>query len=428
VPALLLLTAAPALGDWITYQDDVQHTGQSAASFDPRTLTRVWSAPTGYEVPLVVGDNVIAMRNQFGVGSDLTSVTSFRLADGAVNWTYTNRFVFPSQPTYSNGLVVYTATDFPPGGPTRLYVQDASTGALLYTVTAAGSLGDAMPTVSRNPVTGNLVAYVAGGSSLTAISLGATSGSVLWTQSGSFGGQSIPTIVGNSVVLAGPGQYYAFDQTTGAPNHFHAGNLSGGGGTTVVYDEARREFYVRETYNTSVGTALTAYSYVDQNNIVQLWQRTGPGIGSGASVAIGPDGKIYSVDNTTLVELDPATGAVLRSLGGQSFANAITPILSDGYLWVYSESQTLVYDLNTLTLVRSLPGSRGSLNSAYDGPGALSDGYFLLDYGAIYNRPGFDVYAAPQPVGAVPEPSALTLLGLGILGLLGGARLRRRGA
>jgi hypothetical protein len=381
--------------EWPTYQHDVSHTGSTPASVDPTALTLAWRAPQGYSVPLVVGDSAISMRNQQGVGSDMTTVSSFGLTDGAVNWTYTNRFVFPSQPTAAEGLVVFAATEFPPNNPFNLYVLDAGTGTLDYTVQlSSGFNSSVMPTVSRNPITGDLTAYVASGGGLYAVSLGDTSGSVLWTASGSFGGFSMPTVVGNSVVLAGPGQYYAFDQTTGAANHFQAGGISGGGGTTVAYDAALSQFYVLEDYNSTVGT-LTAYNYIDNDTITQLWQKTGPGISGGSSVAIGPDSLLYAADNSTLLEIDPSDGSTLRSLDGQSIAGRVTPAMSNGYLWAFSQTQTLVYSLDTFTLTQSLPGSRGSLNSAYDSPGALADGYFLLDYGNIYGSPGFDVYATP---------------------------------
>ena len=315
----------------------------------------MWSAPTGYAVPLVVGDNVISMRNQFGVGLDMTSVTSFRLADGAVNWTYTNRFVFPSQPTYSDGLVVYTATDSP-GGPTRLNVHNASTGALLYTVSGVGSLNDAMPTVaaqSGHREFGGLRGgrqFAHGRQPRRYVRVGLVDAiGQIWRVVDSDRGRQLRRARRTRAILC-------LRPDNGGDEPLPHRRRRRRGGTTVAYDQARREFYVRETYSSGVNKALTAYSYIDQNNIVQLWQRTGPGIGSGASVAIGPDGKIYSVDNTTLVELDPATGAVLRSLMGQSFANAVTPILSDGYVWVYSESQTLVYGLNTLTLCARCQG------------------------------------------------------------------------
>ena len=70
----------------------------------------------------------------------------------------------------------------------------------------------------------------------------------------------------------------------------------------------------------------------------------------------------------------------------------MTPALSNGLLWAFSDHEMLIYDLASFTLTNRLPGGRGSLNSAFDGPGALVDGYFVMDYGNIYGSPGFDVY------------------------------------
>jgi hypothetical protein len=93
-------------------------------------------------------------------------------------------------------------------------------------------------------------------------------------------------------------------------------------------------------------------------------------------------------------------------------------MIGGGYLWGMGGNDTPVYDLATFTKVKSFPGSRGSLNSAYDSPGALDATHFLLDYGNIYDSPGFNVYAT------VPEPAAaLVLAGIALPTLLG----RRRG-
>jgi hypothetical protein len=193
--------------------------------------------------------------------------------------------------------------------------------------------------------------------------------------------------------VAGPGQYYAFDQATGAVNQFHRGNVSGGGGTTVAYDAALGQLYVLTAYSSGVGKALTAYSYVDNATITQLWQVTGPSVTTAASVAVGPGGLVYAASTSSITEFDPGDGSTVRSLGGLSLAIGVTPALSNGYLWAISNTRTVAYDLSTFTVAATLPGSRGSLNSAYDSPGALVDRYFLLDYG-FYSQ-GFDVYANP---------------------------------
>ena len=205
-------------------------------------------------------------------------------------------------------------------------------------------------------------------------------------------------------MLVGPGQYYAFDQVTGAANHFWSGGVSGGGGSTVAYDATRQQFYVLEDYDPD--TTLSAYHYTDNFHIELLWQRTGAGVGYGGSVAIGPTGNVYSAGNSVIWELDPATGTTLRSIPG-SFANGVTPALTNNVLWIIGQIQVFAYDLVTLQLLRAFNGSRGDLNTPYDSPGAFADGYFVLDYGNIYGSPGFDVYSGPIPTPTpTPTPTA----------------------
>jgi hypothetical protein len=95
-------------------------------------------------------------------------------------------------------------------------------------------------------------------------------------------------------------------------------------------------------------------------------------------------------------ELDPATGTTLRSIQG-SFANGVTPALTNNVLWIIGQTQVFAYDLVTLQLLRAFNGSNNS-------PGAFADGYFVLDYGNIYGRPSFDVYSAPTPT-PTPTPT-----------------------
>ena len=88
-----------------------------------------------------------------------------------------------------------------------------------------------------------------------------------------------------------------------------------------------------------------------------LWQRTGAGVGYGGSVAIGPTGKVYSAGNTMIWELDPATGATLRSIFG-GFANGVTPALTNNVLWIIGELEVFAYDLSMLRFLRPFSGSR----------------------------------------------------------------------
>ena len=391
----ILFARSVVADDWPYYQHDAWHTGDSSAFVSPQALSLRWTAPsspTGYSTPVIVGNSIYAMQNQQGIGQSQTTVSSFDLSTGAINWSYTGNFVFPSQPGVGGGFVTFVGSTI---SSSSLYVLDAITGTLRYTVPIPEGPTSVMPTVVQDLISGNVTAFVADGGQVSAVSLGQVSGSVLWTQGGSFGGQSIPTVVGSSIVLVGPGQYYAFDQATGAANHFWRGGISGGGGSTVAYDATRQQFYVLEDYNDPTPT-LSAYHYTDNAHIALLWQRTGAGVGLGGSAAVGPTGNVYSAGNTVIWELDPATGATLRPIPG-SFANGVTPAVTNNALWIIGTSQTFSYDLVTLQLLRAFNGSRGSLNSAYDSPGAFTDGYFVLDYGNIFGSHSFDVYSAPSP-------------------------------
>ena len=401
--AAILLTGSVIADDWPYYQHDAWHTGESGALVNPQALSLAWTAPsspTGYSTPVIVGNSIYAMQNQQGIPSQ-TTVSSFDLATGALNWSYTGDFVFPSQPGVGGGFVTFVGSTV---SSSSLYVLDAITGTLLYTVPIEEGVTSLMPTVVQDQKSGDVTAFVTQGSTVSAVSLGPVSGSVLWTQFGSFGGASIPTVVGSSIVLAGPGQYYAFDQATGAANHFWSGGVSGGGGSTVAYDAALQQFYVLEDYDPDM--TLSAYHYTDNAHITLLWQRTGTGVGGGGSVAIGPTGNVYSAGDSVIWELDPTTGTTLRSIPGK-FASGVTPALTNNVLWVIGTSQVFAYDLVTLQLLRAFNGSRGSLNTPYDGPGAFANGYFVLDYGNIYESHSFDVYSAPVPT-PTPTPTPCT--------------------
>jgi hypothetical protein len=401
--AAILLARSIVADEWPYYQHDAWHTGNSSAVVNPQALSLAWTAPspppstTGYSTPVIVGNTIYAMQE--GINGSQTTVSSFDLSTGAINWSYTGTFNIPSQPGVGGGFVTFAGSTV---SSSLLYVLDAKTGMLLYTVSIPEGPTSMMPTVVQNQINGDITAFVADSGQVSAISLGPASGSVLWTQFGLFGGQSIPTVIGSSIVVVGPNQYYAFDQATGEENHFWSGGGFGGGGTTVAYDAARQQFYVLEDYDDPTPT-LSAYHYTDNAHITLLWQRTGDGVGGGSSAAIGPTGNVYSAGDSVIWELDPATGNTLRFIPGK-FASGVTPALTNNVLWIIGLGQVFAYDLGTLQLLRAFDGSRGSLNTAYDSPGAFADGYFLLDFGVNFESHSFDVYSAPVPT-PTPTPT-----------------------
>ena len=379
--------------DWATYQHDNAHTGRSSAAFDSTLLTKAWGSMQ-YTDPIVVGNSVFGIR-----GNGTVTVTSFNLLNGQTKWSTSLSASTPSYPTYAEGLLVFASST---STGDRLYVLDAASGAQKYSVDMPPLGGIPLtPTIARN-ANNDLVAYVAGGEKVAAVNLGANAGSVMWTGSGSIGGSSMATIVGNSIILAGPDQYYAFDQLTGASNHFFGGTISGGGGVTVAFDSARMEFYVHDDSR----NVLEAYSYTNNGAISSIWQVANGS--SGGSVSIGADGGVYYATVSGLFERDPTDGHVLRSLSGLALSNETTPALSANSIFLYGDATsggtTEIFDINTFAHVSSISRGRGDLGTDYQGPGAIFDNGYVLYYHTDTTTSGFDVYLA------VPEPSAVLLL------------------
>ena len=395
---LLLASTAALADDWESYQHDPAHTGYTSASPSPTAMTLEWSAPTGYATPIIEGDSVIATLSGYDNSTDSTTVSSFQLNTGAVNWSYTIPTAAggspASQAAYGNGLVA-VSTGINGTDQGDLVVLDAATGYLKYTVNLGFEANLPVLVPGSN---GTTTAYVANGSTLDAVSLGANSGSILWSASGEFGGASIPTVVGNNtVVLASPGQYYAINASTGAINNFHSANIFGGGGDTVVFDAAHNELYVKDQYNQNT-FALTAYSFGgNYNSITQLWQDTGSGIGNEGQVALDANGNVYTNDYSKLVEIDHNTGAILRSITGPEFTfnGSAPPLIAGNTLWSLG-TQTDAYDLSTLDMIGSFPGDQGNQFSPEPGAGAVDDSHFIVALSGI-DGPGLDVYAVPEP-------------------------------
>jgi hypothetical protein len=420
---LLQLGGSACADDWTTYQHDSAHTGRSSDTFNPLLLKNTWgktfSLTRPYPpTPVIAGDSLYNI-----VGASGTTITSYNVLNGATRWnaSYADLNGIRSPLSFAEGLLVFLANGQSFFG-TRLFVVDAATGMQKYSVALPGLAAYTQPTIARN-ANNQLVAYARWGDQISAINLGTNSGSVMWTNSGNnMGTDSIPTIVGGSVVIAGPNQYYAFDQLTGAANHFLTSGTSGGGGCPVAFDSARMQFYVRDDYT----GFLTAYKYTSNNDIQQVWRDSNSYQGVFGSVSIGADGRIYSARPNSVFELDPVDGHVLRSINGLPLASQIsTTALNATSLFVdvpasqfSNNGSTNIYDLNTFSLVASVPRHQASRTFGGLTPVAISGFGYVIPYATDTTRMGFDVYLA------IPEPSTL-ILALGIFGPLAARRRRR---
>lgn len=418
-PCVLLLAPTRAVGaDWTQYGANVNHTDYSNTSADPNAAKFLWQAPTGYSEP-VIADGAIYSLNRSLQSAGTFTLSSFNPVTGQVNWSQTGSYLSPSAVAYADGLLVHVAST---GSTENLIVRDASTGSVKYTVPFAlpdASRAGSTPLLAKDDA-GNLIAYFAGDATMHAVQLGATSGTVLWNHAApdgvSFTG-GLPTIVGNSIVYAEPGQFSAYDRSTGALNKFHTSNLSGGGSSTPLVDPARNQVYIFESYSGSVTAAVTAYSYNGSNAFTQQWQYTGIGTAPSSDGGLDANGNIYTTDSAgNLVVLRP-DGSVLNTITGQGLAAGTAPVLTNKALYTQTASQTKVYDLATLALTATVNDSRGSATTnIYKGLGPVTDQYLIEDHATGSNSPGFSVYS-------VPEPTGLTLPAIGIVALL---RRRRR--
>ena len=234
------LAALPAGADeWAAYQHDNAHTGRSSVSFDPTQLKKAWTSPNLYANSIVADDSIFGRRFR---DAGTTAMTSFNLKTGQQNWSIVfpdlnRRFFDLSEPNYAEGRLYFV------GGhstfPYRLYALDAATGVGQYSVELPPAVDSALtPTIERN-ANNELVAYVHDADRLMAINLGETSGALRWSGLGSHI-HAMPTVVGESIIVARGGRYLAFDQLTGASNQFFfISGGSGGSGTAPAYDSSR---------------------------------------------------------------------------------------------------------------------------------------------------------------------------------------------
>ena len=430
----LWAATAGAAEPWGVYLHDNQHTARAEIVVDPAVLDKVpaWSAPPGYSAPLVIGDRVFAMRSQFGVGGDETRVAAFELVTGDPLWEISQSLIFPSALAYHEGRLVYVSID-QTTFESLLFVLDADTGDLLYTVSVPNPL-ISMPTIHVDADSGEVVAYLAGPHftsfgtfpNMTAVTLGAASGWIKWEDPlyRDFLDTSFPTVVGDSIVVAGTCHYYAYDRATGSINEFHNGGCSGGGGYTAAYAVNRRpgQIYIVDAFDGSgAGAVVSAWWYNANDDIELAWTSEEPVNGIGVAID-GAIGALWVGSYDRLLKIDPSGGLTMDFASG-SFANGMVPVLSGGFVWTFESSgagDTVVYDIDTLEEAARFPGARGDLNSPFGAPGAFGRNAFLLDHGRIYDSPGFDVFLGPQcgdpvsPHGTVSATDALAVLNAAI--------------
>jgi hypothetical protein len=286
---LVLVGSGVVPDSWTHYQHDAAHTGRSSAAITPAQLDPAWSAPD-YTSPLIVGETLYA-KSYNGLS---TAVSAFALADGQLLWTHPGTDIYFANMVVAGPLVLLEGFDFGDPATDTLTVLDRATGQFLYKMLLPLSFSFLDPTVMRDQATGKVVAFASDGSTLVRLDLDGASGAITWTRTGDFGTSSVPTLVGDSVVVVGSGSATAFDQATGTPNTFFidaSPNLNSG--APVAFDAARGDFYVKLDYQDAGRTRVRAFHYDGNDSINLLWTRTTPLDQFGGMPAIGPDRLYY---------------------------------------------------------------------------------------------------------------------------------------
>ena len=362
-------------GNWGHYQHDNAHTGRTDDLVDPLNLELAWSAEN-YARALIVGDILYATR----LNGLSTIVTAFSLSDGQVKWSYPGEDVYFGLMAIAGDLLVLDGFEFGDIFQDTLSVLNRRTGELLYKLRLPFEYALTEPVLARDPQGEGVLAICNGGNGkIVAFRLDKTGGHHLWKARGDFTYYSLPAVVEDSVVVFGGGSGTALDRETGAQNVFFVDLPGGNGGTPAVYNPQRKDLYVKLDYSGEGVTRVWAFHYNSHDSIEPLWTRVTPVGQFGGTVAIGPEGNLYSVGSNELAIIDPNDGSTIKSVPYlvEIGSNAI---LTRGVLWVYSWTQTFAYDASTLELLRvfdiappatAIPASLGAFAS---GTAAINTG------------------------------------------------------
>jgi len=379
--------------DWPTYQHDLQNTGRSTASFDPRALSHSWSSPVGFMSPIVVGGRVFASRDVTAPDWPRREYAAFDLRTGRQLWSQQVKWLSNAAAVADGMLVTYDNDQ-------HLRAFDAETGALLHDTAYAGIESFIIPPALVDaPGVGTVEAYFVHPNFVTRFDVARGGSTLAWTDQLSTTG-GVPTVAGESIITTGPGAYVAYRRSDGQRNRFYSGPITGGATGTGVYDAQRHRFYAEETHETDY-VAITAWDYTDNGHLAFLWKLTGA-----TPPALDVDGNLWFVDDTGVLREYSPDRQLLRS-STRTFAVGNTLDLQDGYVWVSDATHTLALDIETLEPVASLPGRNPLGNGVYS-VGMIFDDGIVIDRGS---EAGFDVYVVPEPAAGLlsAATAAMTL-------------------
>lgn len=380
-----LAAAAPAMGatgdQSVAYQVDPAHDGWLQGVQYGTPLTRRWTDTFGDAVTFpLIADGADFVLGTPAASSQTSSLFSLNPATGATNWQH---------PLGGSGVgMAYDAGQvFVVDGDGLLTAFNAATGAISWSVQLPGQYS-----FSSAPTAVDGVVYAGGaGEGGTLYAVDETSGALRWSQSVENGDTSSPAVDATNVYVTYPGQYYAFNRSTGAPAWWDQGSIEGGGGWTPVVADGH--VFARDTDTSS--KILSAATGAVQG---PLGSTTAPAVANGVA---------YELDGATLQAVpDDGLGATAWSFSGDGQLDT-APIVTGTTVWVGSSSGNL-YALDGSTgqaLWSTNVGAPINGPNDYSGPLrglAVGQGNILVPAGSTLID-----YSAPETVtgGGSPSPA-----------------------
>ena len=242
--------------------------------------------------------------------------------------------------------------------------------------------------------------------------------------------KSFGFVTSDAGIAAGAnGEVFSVNSTSGINKYNSAGQLLVAFGS--AYGAGPIAYGAGYVYSVGINGAQPnglINQYLENGTFVKSFGATT----SNAGLAIGPDGSVFAVQNSVIRKYDFMSGNLLMSFG-QAYEAGPLAVGPDGKIYSaslngsqpnykineYSADGILLRTFGSIISDGGLAvGSDGSIYSV-NGQSALnkydSNGNFLYSFG--------QAYSAGQIAATVPEPSALSLLAVGLGGL---AILRRR--
>jgi outer membrane protein assembly factor BamB len=261
----------------------------------------------------------------YATGAYYGTLLALNEQSGRLLWSFQIIGNMLATPAVVNG-VVYVTDDHQ-----TLYARNAMTGAPLWSYTGVSSY--AAPTVV------NGVVYVGS----TAVN--ATTGKLLWRNSGVPGGFKNTAAVVNGVVygVTGNGTLSALNAATGA----------------VLW--TYQDFSVRLVTSPAVANGVVYASLhgalyaFNATTGAKLWSR---GSMFGYSLPAVANGVVYVSEGGKLYALDAATGAVIWSVDSISYEGFDSPVVANGVIHVSSGYSNMGYPGDTLYAIDASTGAK----------------------------------------------------------------------